>query len=110
MSWAEGDEQETTTGLTGRPHMQRRRLPNRLPHRPGLRAAPTRWRLGRAKLGRRGAAPSWVVAAPAQDAKGEGGREKQAARGGGRRLGRGAIGRPTTRKGGGEGQVVARLR
>jgi hypothetical protein len=43
----EEDEQGAIPRLTGRPHMQWWWLPNRLPHRPGERAAPTRWRPGR---------------------------------------------------------------
>jgi hypothetical protein len=56
-------------GLTGGPHARRRWLPNRLPHLPGERAAPSRRRLGRAELGRRGFGPrrGW--------AKGKAGRE-----------------------------------
>jgi hypothetical protein len=53
----EKDEHGVIPRLTGGPHLQRRRLPNRLPHRPGERAAPTRWRLGRAEVGRRGSGP-----------------------------------------------------
>jgi hypothetical protein len=40
-------------GLTGGPHAWRRRLPNRLPHLPGERAASSRRRLEHAELGRR---------------------------------------------------------
>jgi hypothetical protein len=86
----EEDEQGAIPRLTGGPHMQRRRLPSRLPHRPGERTAPTRWRLGRAELGHRGSGLR---------REGERG-EKQAA---GRETVAGpqTPGRPTTRKGGG---------
>jgi hypothetical protein len=86
----EEDEQGAIPRLTDGPHMQRRRLPSRLPHRPGERTAPTRWRLGRAELGHRGSGLR---------REGERG-EKQAA---GRETVAGpqTPGRPTTRKGGG---------
>jgi hypothetical protein len=92
MSWGEGDEQGATLGLTSGPHMQRRWLPNRLPHRPGERAAPTRWRLGHAELGRHGSGPR---------REGEG-RSRPRGGGGGRRLGCGRLAGPRRETGEGE--------
>jgi hypothetical protein len=97
----EGDEQGVTPGLIGGPHMQRRRLPNRLPHQQGERAAPTRWRLDRAELGRRGSGPR----REGEGGEGEAGRGKKTAA---QPL---TPGQPTTRKRGrGKGQAVAGLR
>jgi hypothetical protein len=81
--------------------MQRRWLPNRLPHQQGERAAPTRWRLDRAELGRRGSGPR----REGEGGEGEAGRGKKTAA---QPL---TPGRPTTRKRGrGKGQAVAGLR
>jgi hypothetical protein len=92
----ERDEHGATPRLTGGPHMQRRRLPNRL--RTGRASAPRPRAGGWAALSR-------AAAALAQDAKGKGG-ERSRPRGG-RRLGCGRLAGPRREKGAGRGGWAA---